>query len=133
MLDLNMAGSGSVSAFLEAQDSVMYLRLRATTQAEISYAPVLFFQAKAMLQCELQFTAPQPLSSAVLAVKLLCVLSISGCYLFTGFTNSGNYPSAVSMNDHRISVSSSVIDIDGQNLDPWFTAKDAGNMVYDGI
>ena len=108
-----MAGSGSVSAFLEVQDSVMYLKLRATTQAKINYTPVLFLQAKAMIQCELQFTAPQPLSSAVLAVRLLNPLSISGCYLFTGFTNFGNYPSAVSMNNHRISVSGSVIDIDG--------------------
>ena len=132
-MDLNMAGSGSVSAFLEAQDSVMYLRLRATTQAWISYAPVLFLQAKAMLQCELQFTAPQPRSSAVLAVRLLNPLSVSGCYLFSGFTNSGNYPSAIFTNGYQISVSGSVIDIDGKNIDYWFRAKGTGNIVYDGI
>lgn len=132
-VDLNIAGSGSVSAFLEAQGPIMNTRLRSTTKGVVSYTPVIFFQGNVMIQCELQFTAPHPRGSAVLAVKLLNAISIFGCHLFTSFKDSGPYPSAISRNDYKLVISGSVIDIDGQNDESWFTNKNSGNVVYDGI
>ena len=132
-VDLNMTGSGSVSAFLEAQDLIMYLQLRATTRAQISYTPSVFFRVKSMLECELQFTAPEPRESAVLAVRLLNAVAMIGCHLFTGFKNTGQYPSAISRNGYGLKIIGSVIDIDGTNTESWFKDKSAGNLIYDGV
>lgn len=100
--DLNIAGRGSASAFLEMQGQVIGARLRVTTATEISFAPVIFFQGDALFQCELQFTAPRPMRSAVLAVKLLRTVSLAGCHLFSGFKDSGPYPFAIFRNFHTL-------------------------------
>ena len=102
----------SVTAFLEAEGQLMYLRLNvATNDQNTKYAPVLFFAVHTVLSSELQLTAKVVANSVILAVVLLRDTKLFGSYVFGSFEDEGEYHVAETMCGHIAEFVQSVVDL----------------------
>ena len=91
-LDLNVQKNGA--AFLETETVLANSRIRVIAM-EAACAPAVFFQAGAVLACELQLRGKSPTGSGILGVVLLRNVHLSGCFIVANFEGEGEYPVAV--------------------------------------
>ena len=124
-MDLNIQDPGNIAVFLYTPEVVVSLRLRTTTLSlgEVSYVPVIFSSAHFVVENELQFTAVRPYESAVLAVVLLEKPTFVECNLFSSFTTTESYPTALVLNGFTPVVSFSTVDLQRSNTESWFITK----------
>ena len=107
--------SERASIFLNAEDQLMYLILRTTTEKQnVQYAPVVFLAAHAIISCQLQLTAKNVFDSAFLAIVLLRNVKIFGSYILEAFETPGSYIAAVRKCEHTVTTIQSVFDLDGE-------------------
>ena len=102
----------SITAFLEAEGQLMYLRMSVIVDDQNTrYSPIVFFAAQTVLSSELQLTAKAVVNAAILAVVLLRNTKLFSSYIFGSFEDKGEYSAVEVACGHTITLVQSVVDL----------------------